>query len=638
MRLINAHTLQTETFENDADRPPYAILSHRWADRQEVTLHELTSQLNRHKLGWQKIQFCCEEALKHGLEWTWVDTCCIDKTSSAELTEAINSMYRWYQSAHVCFAYISDASEASETSLGNSVWFKRSWTLQELLAPGNLRFYDATFEFMGTKHEKTAILSSITGVPETILREPARMYAMPVARRMSWAAARTATRIEDIAYSLFGIFDVNLPLLYGEGTRAFRRLQQEIIGQSDDLSIFLWNSPGHGYCPCFAASPADFGHRRPVYECGADFEMRDKRARPYALTNVGLRIDCEMVQYLYPIWLVFLPYSGQSGWGFRRSQYCFFLSQSRERSNVWRRVRMQDRTFCTLNEAIELACQHSFWPRETQDLSQLIGFYPLLGRAKFALSRAHWKEIYIELYPPFQTVSFQDMLHGMVLDMPSLFSSDDPSMRSFALVSNFDWDSPANPNPGSNPRYMAGLPKHHLERLEFDRKLDYERRFPPSRPLPTVPCGTFALYPLQSGPAGALFFEPPRLGLKALLLGFDQDFEPTAIIVAQNADIDVSEWYHWAFPFTRLGDFKDEVGRQQDSGLSSWLAEVLQQAFEGRSEREIPRHVHIEREERSIWDIDTSEAACNWVLKVLRLPAPSRAGGFLECRLEIRRR
>lgn len=156
-------------------------------------------------------------------------------------------MFRWYENAEVCYAYLSDVS--SDVELENmsgefvkSRWFTRGWTLQELVAPSNVVFYSKDWTSLGTKTKLSNLLSRITDINQEILEGGGVLEQVSVARRMSWAAARQTRRIEDIAYSLLGIFDVNMPLLYGEGTKAFFRLQEEILKGSNDQSIFVWGA------------------------------------------------------------------------------------------------------------------------------------------------------------------------------------------------------------------------------------------------------------------------------------------------------------------------------------------------------------------------------------------------------------
>ena len=266
MRLINTTSLLFEEFLG-RNIPKYAILSHTWEDG-EVSFKDMESPGAVAKQGYRKIEMTCQLARDASLDYAWVDTCCIDKSSSAELSEAINSMFRWYQRAEVCFAYLSDlsASPGSNDGLVNCRWFKRGFTLQELIAPRNLSFFDVEWTSRGSKTDLVEDLSNITGVPKEVLLHEQALSTIAAAAKMSWAAHRECARIEDIAYSLLGIFDLNIPLLYGEEERAFRRLQEEIV-RTNDLSILAWKLPPGAvnedpevriFCGVLADSPSAF--------------------------------------------------------------------------------------------------------------------------------------------------------------------------------------------------------------------------------------------------------------------------------------------------------------------------------------------------------------------------------------------
>ncbi|CCF37004.1 HET domain-containing protein [Colletotrichum higginsianum] len=243
MRLLNSESLRLREFYDDSV-PLYAILSHTWED-DEVTFQDLTGSAGLTKAGFSKIRACCSQAIRDGYEWIWVDTCCIDKTSSAELSEAINSMFRWYRESAVCYVYLSDLPPQSpgrfdSASFMAASWFTRGWTLQELIAPHHVEFYDQAWNDVGTKTSLMDLIHERTGIRCDVLSGRCLLTWVPVAERMSWASNRKTSRREDIAYCLLGIFDIHMPLLYGEGPRAFVRLQQEILRNSEDLSILLW--------------------------------------------------------------------------------------------------------------------------------------------------------------------------------------------------------------------------------------------------------------------------------------------------------------------------------------------------------------------------------------------------------------
>ncbi|KAF5845844.1 hypothetical protein GGP41_009655 [Bipolaris sorokiniana] len=253
----------TLTQFSDKDIPHYAILSHTWGpDAEEVTFGDLVNGTGRDKSGYKKILFCGEQAAQDGLEYFWLDTCCIDKSSSAELTEAINSMFKWYRASDICYAFLSDL-EHGKQSLWDCKWFRRGWTLQELIAPSIVRFYDAEWNFRGDKLTLRSELASITQVDPDVLTNAVSLAEVPVAVRISWAARRETKREEDRAYSLLGILGINMPMLYGEGENSFIRLQKEIIRNSPDMSIFGWTrtntiAQGGQYSGLLASSPADF--------------------------------------------------------------------------------------------------------------------------------------------------------------------------------------------------------------------------------------------------------------------------------------------------------------------------------------------------------------------------------------------
>ncbi|KIV99978.1 uncharacterized protein PV09_08488 [Verruconis gallopava] len=227
MRLLSLNSdgsLDWAVFKKDM-LPPYAILSHTWGpDEDEVTFTDLTSGQARNKAGYRKIMFCGEQAARDGLRHFWVDSCCIDKTNSAELTKAINSMFRYYQSSEKCYVYLSDVS----SSANDSKWFTRGWTLQELLAPTQVEFYSYQHHRLGDKESLGQLIHKITRIPiEALHGKPLDTFSIKV--RMEWASGRQTTEDEDSAYCLLGIFNIFMPLIYGEGKHnALRRLQKEL--------------------------------------------------------------------------------------------------------------------------------------------------------------------------------------------------------------------------------------------------------------------------------------------------------------------------------------------------------------------------------------------------------------------------
>ncbi|KXS93802.1 hypothetical protein AC578_9467 [Pseudocercospora eumusae] len=266
----------------------YAILSHVWED-EEVTFQEIRNGSAISKRGYAKIDSACKQALAEKLDYCWIDTCCIDKTSSAELSQAINSMYRWYYEAKVCYAYLYDVPDINFAS---SKWFTRGWTLQELIAPGYLEFYDGAWGRIGTKLEKLSELSAITSIDVEVLKDRTKLQTKSVASRMAWAAGRQTARIEDVAYSLMGIFDVNMPMIYGEGPKAFARLQEEIIKTYEDPSIFAWQAWEQSQASMLL-SPSPFGFRNAHDILSWSFDWLDDS---FSLHNKGLRIRLPAIE------------------------------------------------------------------------------------------------------------------------------------------------------------------------------------------------------------------------------------------------------------------------------------------------------------------------------------------------------
>ena len=221
------------------DIPPYAILSHTWgADDDEVTFNDLQNGSAKTKAGYTKIDICGQQAKKDGLRYFWVDTCCIDKANHTELSEAIISMFRWYSNAVKCYVYLRDVSARKRDNSGqtgrtweaafrNSRWFTRGWTLQELLAPKIVEFFSREGELLGEKKVLAQQIHEITGIPITALHgRPLSHFS--VDERMRWAAGRDTKRKEDKVYCLLGVFDVFVPLMYGEGDNALVRFKEAV--------------------------------------------------------------------------------------------------------------------------------------------------------------------------------------------------------------------------------------------------------------------------------------------------------------------------------------------------------------------------------------------------------------------------
>ena len=240
MRLLSPRScLELGLTENFISNPPlYAILSHTWgAENDEVTFEEVKNGNGKGKAGYAKIQFCEKQARDDGIEHFWIDTCCIDKANHSEVSEAIVSMFKWYHMATKCYVYLIDVStdknnnggtpHSWESDFRSSRWFRRGWTLQELLAPATVDFFSREGQFLGSKKTLEGLIHEIIKIPRTALNGT-QLSNFTVDERLKWAAGRHTKRTEDRAYCLLGIFEIFMPLIYGEGENAFKRLTEEI--------------------------------------------------------------------------------------------------------------------------------------------------------------------------------------------------------------------------------------------------------------------------------------------------------------------------------------------------------------------------------------------------------------------------
>jgi hypothetical protein len=253
-------TLGLRSFPRDTLVPSYAILSHTWEPgNREVTFQDLTKAEEnsaeygriQRKWGYRKIQFCAAQAAKDGLPYFWVDSCCIDQKSSRDVSEAINKMYRYYENATKCYVYLSDVSAGTPSkstatpwlpAFTNCRWFSRGWTLQELLAPRSVEFFSREWKRLGSKESLEEHIHRASCIPIAALQgRPLSEFSID--ERMSWAKNRRTTIEEDQAYCLLGLFDLHMPLIYGERkTNALYRLRKKI----DKVHVqpqrtLLWN-------------------------------------------------------------------------------------------------------------------------------------------------------------------------------------------------------------------------------------------------------------------------------------------------------------------------------------------------------------------------------------------------------------
>ncbi|KAG9230079.1 heterokaryon incompatibility protein-domain-containing protein [Amylocarpus encephaloides] len=234
MRLLHLDSDNLSLTEDYTENvPPYAILSHTWGkDTEEVTFDDFRAGTYTDKIGYRKIYFCGEQAAKDGFQYFWIDTCCINKSNLLELSEAINSMFRWYRDAAKCYVYLSDVSTSDHDQAGPSLrswrsdfrksrWFSRGWTLQELIAPLSVEFFCSNGERLGDRKSLEGLLHEITGIAVPAFRGT-DLSAFTVTERLSWAESRQTKKAEDEVYSLLGLFDVSMSLIYGEGREKAR--------------------------------------------------------------------------------------------------------------------------------------------------------------------------------------------------------------------------------------------------------------------------------------------------------------------------------------------------------------------------------------------------------------------------------
>lgn len=249
LKIDSDGRLSRDTFLSRKNIPPYAILSHRWND-DEPNYQDITNGTGKEKEGYRKLIFCAEQAERDGIQYFWVDTVCIDKTSSPELQEAIVSMFQWYQDAKRCYAYLQDVRRPmrhdsygvatfggrhdahASSQFDASQWFLRGWTLQELIAPAEVYFFFQDGYLLGTKSSLRIQIHLVTGIPISALQGQ-DLSTFSTEERMSWIRSRETTREEDGAYCLMGIFDVSMPVIYGEReSKAFRRLKVAIAEEN----------------------------------------------------------------------------------------------------------------------------------------------------------------------------------------------------------------------------------------------------------------------------------------------------------------------------------------------------------------------------------------------------------------------
>jgi hypothetical protein len=249
MRLLHFDTLGRLILTDFRGKliPPYAILSHRWSDSEALIEDILNENYKEKKEGYRKLQFCAEQAAQDGLQYFWIDTCCIDRWDNNERSKAINSMFQWYRNASRCYVFLSDVSMSAvtetlpcsdwEASFRASAWFTRGWTLQELIAPVSVEFFSCEGRRIGDKTSLNQLLHEITDIPPAALRN-CPLHEFSTCERRRWVKNRRTTEEEDIVYCLLGILGVSMSTAHGEGEEsAGSRLQAELEGASNAPSI-----------------------------------------------------------------------------------------------------------------------------------------------------------------------------------------------------------------------------------------------------------------------------------------------------------------------------------------------------------------------------------------------------------------
>ncbi|KAI1734372.1 HET-domain-containing protein [Xylaria scruposa] len=313
MRLINVHTLELEEFWGRR-LPAYCIASHTWGD-EEMSFQEWKARASiPPNAGFRKIVKMAWLAKLFDLDYVWIDTICIDKTSSTELSEAINSMFNWYAAAEWCFVYFEDVesdgppvvsrrvSDYVSESLQHARWFTRGWTLQELIAPTDLVFLSQDWQIIGYLSKASITrsdVSRVSGIDMEVLQYSDEYKKRSIAVRMYWASRRSTTRVEDMAYCLLGLFGINMPLLYGEGAAAFQRLQEEIMKISVDQSIFAWTTDRGEHrhrqrISLMAPWPSAFTNKSIIRTMTLGRSPIDS---VYTLTNFGLTIQLPLLSF-----------------------------------------------------------------------------------------------------------------------------------------------------------------------------------------------------------------------------------------------------------------------------------------------------------------------------------------------------
>nr|POF13617.1 vegetative incompatibility protein het-e-1 [Quercus suber] len=309
MRLLNIDTLTFTDFFVAQALPPYVIASHRWVAGTEAMLEDVQQQKDTSKAGYHKVKRFAKyvKAQIPLVKWLWIDTCCIDQKSSQEVGEAINSMFRWYRDAEVCLAYLGDVTATNEpSSFEKSVWFKRGWTLQELLAPSVVIFLSKEWEVIGHKGRsgygrsgipvRTGVslesrVAVITKIPEAILQDYEKSEGLSSDEKTRWMADRDTTRGEDSSYCLLGILGVSMNIRYGDGREKTRIRLMEKVSKSKKLLAGIkqdkyhvpFSRKGIPFTDFFVPREADMQHLTSFFQSA----MTAQRQRVFVVHGMG---------------------------------------------------------------------------------------------------------------------------------------------------------------------------------------------------------------------------------------------------------------------------------------------------------------------------------------------------------------
>lgn len=291
--------------------PPYATFSHV-IDEIGAPLEDFARIKRELCSDIVKILIrACVQARDAGFTWLWNYAACVDRNSCAAQSEAINSLAQIYRNCGRSIIYLEDLKsklvedEEVVERMAECRWIRNVWAIPQIVFSRVAFFYSSDWSLIGTKKSLLPYLSSRMGIDQEVLEDSDSLEEFSLARRMSWASDMTASRVEDFAYALVGLFDVSMSILYGEGQKAFLKLQEEIMGDTDDFSLIAWDKiDAQEYNGLFAHSPACF--RR--FRNGPTTPLR---------VNGEVQIQCKGINIQTFFWKteteLFLPLENQDG-------------------------------------------------------------------------------------------------------------------------------------------------------------------------------------------------------------------------------------------------------------------------------------------------------------------------------------